>query len=170
MNKQGAVLIGMAGVGKSTIGASLAERLGFDFIDLDKYLAEKEGKTIQEIIDERGEEALIKIERQRMFEIDLNRCVVSPGGSIIYDPVIMDYLKQRSFLIYLEDAFENIEKRLGDARTRGIVGLKHKSLKEIYEERRPLYSRYADVEVVVGGKSRQEVVGEIIEKFERHAL
>jgi len=51
MKSESIVLIGMAGVGKSTVGSSLAQALGFDFIDLDDYIAEKEGRTLQEIID-----------------------------------------------------------------------------------------------------------------------
>jgi shikimate kinase len=162
VSKKGIVLIGMAGVGKSTVGLSLAKALGFEFLDLDDYLGRKEGKTIQQIIDGQGEEKLLELESERMREIDLNRKVISPGGSIIYDPDIMKYLKLVSFLVYLDDTFENIKKRLGNAPTRGIVGLKTKSLRQIYDERRPLYSRHANITIDVGGKSAKEVVSEII--------
>ena len=162
MSKKGIVLIGMAGVGKSTAGSSLAGILGFEFIDLDEYLSCKEGRTIQRIIDEQGEGKLLELERLYMRELDPDRRVISPGGSIIYDPEIMERLKRYSYLVYLDDTFENIKKRLGNAPTRGIVGLKTKSLRQIYDERRPLYSRYADVTVDVSGKSKREVVSEII--------
>jgi shikimate kinase len=162
VSKTGIVLIGMAGVGKSTIGLSLAKVLGFDFIDLDQYLRDKEGKTIQRIIDDQGEEKLLELEQQSMREIDLNHRVISPGGSIIYNPKIMKYLKRSSYLVFLDDTFENVNKRLSNAPTRGIVGLKSKSLREIYNERRPLYSKYAEITINVGGKSKEEVVSEII--------
>jgi shikimate kinase len=152
----------MAGVGKSTIGSSLAEALGFDFIDLDAYLRDKEGKTIQQILDDQDEAALLELEKRRMYEIDLDHRVVSPGGSIIYNPEIMKYLKQSSHLVYLDDTFDNVEKKLGSALTRGIVGLKSKSLREIYNERRPLYSKYADITIDVDKKSKEEVVSEIL--------
>ena len=162
MNKEGIVLIGMAGVGKSTVGSALAGALGFEFIDLDDYLTRKEGLTIQQIIDRQGEEKLLELEIESMREIDTNRKVISPGGSIIYDADIMKYLKLVSLLVYLDDTFENINKRLGNAPTRGIVGLKTKSLRQIYDERRPLYSRYADITIDVGGRSTKEAVSEII--------
>jgi shikimate kinase len=162
VSKKGIVLIGMAGVGKSTVGLSLGKALGFEFLDLDDYLSRKEGETIQQIIDGQGEEKLLELESESMREIDLNRKVISPGGSIIYDPDIMKYLKLVSFLVYLDDTFENIKKRLGNAPTRGIVGLKTKSLKQIYDERRPLYSRHANITIDVGGKSAKEAVSEII--------
>ena len=162
MNKEGIVLIGMAGVGKSTVGSALAGALGFEFIDLDDYLTRKEGLTIKQIIDRQGEEKLLELEIESMREIDTNRKVISPGGSIIYDADIMKYLKLVSLLVYLDDTFENINKRLGNAPTRGIVGLKIKSLRQIYDERRPLYSRYADITIDVGGRSAKEAVSAII--------
>jgi shikimate kinase len=165
MNNTGVVLIGMAGVGKSTLGSSLAKVLGFEFIDLDDYLSRKAGKTNQQIIDSQGEETLLDLERQSMRELNLGRKVVSPGGSIIYDHEIMEYLKHSAFLVYLDDTFENIMQRLGNATTRGIVGLKTRSLRQIYDERRPLYSRYADITIDVGRKSRNEAVSEIIKQI-----
>ena len=160
----------MAGVGKSTVGSALAGDLGFDFIDLDDYLVRKEGKTIQQIIDGQGEEKLLELENEGLREIDLNRKVISPGGSIIYDADIMKYLKQVSYLVYLDDTFENIRQRLGNAPTRGIVGLKTKSLKQIYDERRPIYSWYADITLDVGSKSKKEVVSEIIKSLPHLAV
>jgi shikimate kinase len=160
--KTGIVLIGMAGVGKSTTGRALARALGWSFVDLDLYLSHREGRTLQQIIDERGESALLRLEIERMREIELEGKVVSPGGSIIYDPEVMAYLKQSARLVFLRDTFENIAKRLGNASTRGIVGLKTKTLPDIYDERQPLYSGYADITVEVAGKSKQEVVSEIL--------
>lgn len=162
MDSESIVLIGMAGAGKSTIGRSLAETLGFEFIDLDDYIEEKVGKTIQEIIDDEDESALLQLEKQRMYEIDLTRRLVAPGGSIIYNPDLMEYLRQHSTLVYLDDSFENIEKRLTDASVRGIIGLKSKSLRQIYDERSPLYSRYANITVDCRGKSCDQIAREIL--------
>ncbi len=162
MKRESIVLIGMAGVGKSTVGISLAKALGFSFIDVDDYILEKDGKTVQEIIDAEGEEALLQIEKQRMYEIDLTRRVVAPGGSIIYHSDLMEYLRQHATLVYLDDSFENIEGKLTDAPTRGIVGFREKSLNQIYDERRPLYSRYADITMNCQGKSWDQIAREIL--------
>ncbi len=167
MSKTGIVLIGMAGVGKSTIGLSLAQSLGVEFIDLDDYLRYKEGKTIQQIIDSQGEAALLELEERSMHEIDLRHKVVAPGGSIIYMPELMEPLKQSAYLVYLDDDFENIEKRLKNVTDRGIVGLRNKSLQDIYNERLPLYTRYADIKIDVRGKLRDEVVSEILEHIQQ---
>ena len=165
MKGESIVLIGMAGVGKSTIGMSLAKALGFNFIDVDNYILEKNGKTIQEIIDDEGEEALLQLEKRGMYEIDLPRAVVAPGGSIIYHPDLMEYLKQNSILVYLDDSFENIAEKLAGELNRGIVGLKNKSLRQIYEERKPLYSQYADIAVNCQDKSQGQIVSEILQYF-----
>jgi shikimate kinase len=161
MKSESIVLIGMAGVGKSTIGSSLAKALRFDFIDVDDCISRKEGKTLQEIIDAEGEQAFLEIEKRRMHEIDLTRRVVAPGGSIIYHSDLMEYLKQHSTLVYLDDSFENIEEKLTDALIRGIVGLKSKSLRQIYDGRRPLYLKYADITLNCQGKSQDQIVEEI---------
>jgi len=165
MNGESIVLIGMAGVGKSTVGLSLAKTLGFTFIDVDKYIWEKDGKTIQEVIDDEGDEALLRLEKRRMYEISLPRKVLAPGGSIIYHPDLMEYLKQNSVLVYLEDSLENIEAKLTGEWDRGIVGLKNKSLRQIYDEREPLYSEYADITVNCHGKSQDQLAEEILDHY-----
>ncbi len=156
----------MAGSGKSTVGSILARNLGFRFVDLDKYIREKDGLTIQEIIDTMGEAELLRIEAQRMQEIDLKHIVISPGGSIIYESGAMDYLKDKAVIIYLDQTFDSIQKRIRNASTRGIVGLKDKSLKEIYDERQPLYARYADITVKPEGKALSEIVEEIKKRYQ----
>ncbi|MFC1903957.1 shikimate kinase [Chloroflexota bacterium] len=165
MKNESIVLIGMAGVGKSTVGLSLAKALGFTFIDVDKYIWEKDGKTIQEIIDGEGDEALLQLEKRRMQEINLSRKVLAPGGSIIYHPDLMEYLKQNSVLIYLEDSLKNIEAKLTGEWDRGIVGLKNKSLRKIYNERELLYAKYADITINCQGKPRSQIVKEILDHY-----
>ena len=169
MKSESIVLIGMAGVGKSTIGIALAEDLGFDFIDVDDYILQKDGKRIQEIIDGEGEEALLQVEKRRMFEIKLPGMVLAPGGSIIYHSDLMDYLKENAVLIYLDDSFANIEAKLVGGLDRGIVGLRYKSLRQIYEERRPLYFKYADIIIDCRGKEQNEIVTEILKQYRQYS-
>jgi len=169
MKSESIVLIGMAGVGKSTIGMALAEDLGFDFIDVDDYILQKDGKRIQEIIDSEGEETLLQVEKRRMFEIRLPEMVVAPGGSIIYHPDLMDYLKGNAVLIYLDDSFANIETKLVGGLDRGIVGLRYKTLRQIYEERRPLYFKYADITIDCRRKEQDEIVVEILKQYRQYS-
>lgn len=152
------VFIGMTCSGKSTIGILVANALNFRFIDLDDYIFKKDGRVIQQIIDDEGEGALLQIEKLCMYEINLDNIVVSPGGSIIYHDDLMEYLKRNATLIYLNSPFENIENRLTDAYSRGVVGLKNKTLKQIYDEREPLYYKYADIIIDCGSKLQDKIV------------
>ena len=159
------VLIGMAGVGKSTVGRLLANALGFDFIDLDERIIKKKGKPIREIIDEEGEEAFLNAEKREMHNIDVKRTVIAPGGSIVYHSDLMRDLKENTTLVFLDDAFENIDAKLVNASTRGIVGLKSKSLRQIYDERRPLYVKYADISLNCQGMFPNQIVREIMRRY-----
>ena len=165
MRKAGIVIIGMAGVGKSTIGMVLAQDLGYDFLDVDDYIFHKEGKRIQELIDSVGEEAFLQLEKRHMLEIPLPRMVVAPGGSIIYHSDLMEYLKRNAVLVYLDDSFASIEAKLIGGLDRGIVGLRYKTLRQIYEERRPLYFKYADIIIDCQGKEQDDLVNEILEHY-----
>ena len=159
--KKGIVLIGMAGVGKSTIGLELSKALGFEFTDLDQYIHCKDGMTVQEIIDTHGEDYLVELEAQRMYELDITHRVVAPGGSIIYHPALMAYLKHKALLVYLKSTFAVIERRLSNAPSRGIVGFKNRPLREIFNERDPLYAGYADIILDTTEKTKQQIVYEI---------
>ena len=156
----------MPGSGKSMYGKILAKRLGFKFIDPDHYIVEKEKMPLQEIIDKKGDEEFIKIEEKRILELlPLKKHVLAPGGSIVYSKKLMEALKKCSVAIFLNVPLEIIEKRLTNKATRGIVGLKSKSVRELYEERTPLYKRYADITINCSRKSDSEIAEEIIKKF-----
>jgi shikimate kinase len=170
MGKAGIVIIGMAGVGKSTVGTVLAQALGYDFLDVDDYIFQREGKRIQQIIDSAGEEAFLQLEKRYMFEIPLRRMVVAPGGSIIYHPDLMDYLSENAVLIYLDDSFANIEAKLVGGLDRGIVGLRYRTLRQIYDERRPLYFKYADITIDCRGKEQDDIVSEILEHHSQFSM
>jgi shikimate kinase len=163
MSKESIALIGMAGAGKSTIGKPLAAKLNFNFLDLDIFIAARQGATIQSIIDQRGEEFFLHLEEKSLREIDLRKMVIAPGGSIIYRPALMEFLKQRSILVFLDEPFETIQKRLQNAATRGIVGYPLKSLREISHERRPLYLRYADITIDPQNRTPAEIASEIFD-------
>lgn len=157
----------MAGAGKSTIGKSLAKALGFDFIDLDDYISAKGSRTLQQIVEDEGEQTLLELEKQSMYEVDLTGKVVAPGGSIIYHSELMEHLRRQVTVVYLDDSFENIKQRLTDASSRAIVGLRNKSLRQIYDERRPLYSKYADITLSCQGKSPGRIVREILDSYSK---
>jgi shikimate kinase len=141
-------LIGMPGSGKSTLGARLAQRLGYRFIDGDAII-ESSGKRLQEIIDRDGEEEFLRIEEAELLKLAGQGQVFAPGGSCVLSPRAMDHLRGLSLVVFLDLSLPLLETRLGtDAMTRrGIVGLRWMDLAQLYEIRRPLYLRYAHIRV-----------------------
>ena len=161
-------LIGMAGCGKSVVGKKLAYKLGFIFLDLDDLMEVEHQKKLDEIINERGEDGFINLENRslvKFLEGDLKKTVISPGGSIVLSPKAMMALKKRSLVIFLDTPFSIIKKRFLQGQTRGaIIGLKNKSLEEVYSYRLPLYEKYSDLRVKAGRDSENKIVKKIFNK------
>lgn len=159
--------IGMAGAGKSYIGKRFARKYGLEFLDNDDSLHEKHGKPIQEILDELGEERYLDTEVRTLIETTRERdgLVISPGGSVVYRDEAMDHVKDISSIVYLCVPFETVEDRLRALPPRAIIGLGRKSLRELYDERHPLYMVHADVVVDVPGQSAEEIVTAIGDKL-----
>jgi shikimate kinase len=158
-------LIGMAGAGKSTIGRALAKCIGYTFIEVDHLIKENTGMPLQTLIDKQGDSALIRFEEEAILRLgQVDRCVISPGGSVVYSEKSMEHLKKISKIIFLDTTFRSIARRLPNARKRGIVGLRDRSLKELFEERMVLYQKYADFSIKLKGKENiQEIAEKIVE-------
>jgi shikimate kinase len=158
-------LIGMAGVGKSTIGRALAQRLDYTFIDVDCLITEKAGMTLQALIDKQGDLALIRFEEEAILKLDqVDECIISPGGSVIYSEKAMEHLKKMSKIVFLDAPFRSIVKRIRNTRNRGIVGLRDRSLKELFEERVILYKGFADFTIRIKEREKiQNIVGKIVQ-------
>ena len=109
MEKNNIVLIGMPGVGKSTIGVILAKVLGYKFIDTDLIIQEKEQKLLSELIAENGVEGFIEIENKINSELKADKSVIATGGSVVYGTDAMENLKNIGKVIYLKQDFENIQ-------------------------------------------------------------
>jgi len=166
-NFKSITLIGMPGSGKSTIGKLLTRQLGFTFMDTDKYIETQEKKSLQQILDDEGNEGFCKIEEKRILELlPLTNHVLAPGGSIIYSKKLMNALKNSAIIIFLDVPLLILEERLKDKNSRGIVGLKTKSLKVLYDERVPFYKKSADLMISCQGKSDDEIISEIIKRLE----
>ena len=92
------VLIGMPGSGKSTVGVLLAKQLGLGFIDTDLLIQEEAGRTLQDIVDGDGYQALRRIEEQVLLRLDVRRQVISTGGSAVYSEPAMSHLKAEGII------------------------------------------------------------------------
>ena len=163
MKKSNVILIGMPGVGKSTVGVVLAKLLGYHFIDTDLVIQEKEGRLLKEIIADEGNAGFLKIEEKVNAELEAEHCVIAPGGSVVYGENAMRHFKEIGTVVYLKASYEMINERLSNLEGRGVVlkdgqlSLIHISetttLKALYDERCVLYEKYADVVIDEHGRS-----------------
>ena len=167
MKKSNITLIGMPGSGKSTVGVVLAKRLGKHFVDSDLVIQEKHGKLLHELITEHGVEGFWQIESDVNASLHLENSVIATGGSACYEPEGMEHLREISMIVYLQLPYEEIEQRLGDLNARGVTLQPGQTLKDLYEERTPLYEKYADVVLDCSGRMLRDVVAEIAGKYEK---
>jgi shikimate kinase len=157
------VLIGMPGVGKSTVGVLLAKRLGFSFIDTDIFIQVREGRSLQAIIQAHGAEEFCRIEENHILSLTLDSHIIAPGGSVVYRPKAMAHLKANGIAVHLDLAVERLKRRLEDMDARGVVIGPGQTIESLYAERRPLYLHYADATVETDGLTPEQVVGRIMD-------
>lgn len=156
------ILVGMPGAGKSTVGLLLAKELAKAFVDTDITIQTREGKTLQEIIYDHGYEYLRKVEEQVLLESEYLNHVIATGGSVVYSDPGMRYLKKAGRVVFLDVPLEELERRVQNFSTRGIACAPGQTLADLFEERRALYQRYADITVDCTTKHQDAVVSEII--------
>ncbi|MCK9580293.1 MAG: shikimate kinase [Methanoregula sp.] len=157
------ILIGMPGAGKSTAGVILAKALRRNFIDTDLVMQEQTGRHLQEIIDTDGPDAFKKIEAETVLTLHRGNAVIATGGSVVFSRLAMEHLKSGGVIVYLKISFEEMEKRLRNITTRGIVLRAGESLREMYNERVSLYENYADIEIECSDEDFETVVKKVID-------
>ena len=159
-------LIGMPGVGKSTIGVILAKVLGYSFLDADLLIQEQEGKLLREIIEEKGTDGFIEVENRVNASIRADRAIIATGGSVVYGKEAMEHLKEIGRVVYLKVSYAILEKRLADIKGRGVVLKEGQTLETLFEERSKLYEQYADIEVSEEGLDVEQTVEKLVEALE----
>lgn len=160
------ILIGMPASGKSTVGVVVAKRLGYEFVDTDLLIQKQEKRLLKEIIAQEGNEGFLAIENQVNRDLQVERAVISPGGSVVYCEEAMEHFKQIGKVIYLKAPFEEINRRISNAKNRGVVLKEGQTLKDLYEERVKLFEKYADLTVEEDGSSLEETIDKVLELFE----
>lgn len=158
-------LIGMPGAGKSTIGVILAKSLLCDFTDTDLIIQKKTGKSLCEIIDERGTDGFLQLENDIICGEDFSSCVIATGGSAVFGEEAMAKLKAESTVIFLDVGVKELEKRLSNIRTRGVAMKEGTTIGELYNERLPYYQRYADITLDCTCLTAEECVDRIVEEL-----
>lgn len=164
--RENIVLIGMPACGKSVTGVVLAKSLQMNFLDTDLLIQETAGKGLQDIINEDGMESFKQLEEEVLCDVQATHTVIATGGSAVYYPKAMEHLKKLGRIVYIHVSVETILQRLNNITTRGVAMSRDQGIAELYEERKPLYEKYAEVTAESGGGSMEETVADIVEKME----
>jgi shikimate kinase len=159
------VLIGMPAVGKSTIGVLLAKSLLLSFTDTDLLIQEKYKKSLCDIIKDNGTKAFLNIEEDIILNTDLKNSVIATGGSAVFGERAMNQLKENGVIVYLSLPIDEIKKRIGDIKSRGVVLTNGNTVDDIFKERKPLYEKYADIKFDCDNLTAEECVEKIIQSL-----
>ena len=162
MSKNNFRLIGMPGSGKSTLGVVLAKKIGYSFIDSDIVIQDTYKKTLEQLIEENGDTGFIKIENDVNCLISPEHTIIATGGSAVYGAEAMEHFKQIGTVIYLE---KELESRLGSLKERGVVSNGKSTVEEIFEDRKRLYEKYADITIVQEGRDIRMIVEDMYKKL-----
>jgi len=167
MHDTNIILIGMAATGKSTLGRRLAKRLNWAFVDTDLLLEAWWGAPLQKIKDHLGLEPFVQAEAAQIQRLHLRQCVIATGGSVVYSAVAMKHLQQLGRIVYVRSSFTSITRRLTNPLSRGLAIGPGQTLKDLYDERAPLYERFAQITVNTDGTSPDQTCAALIEELSR---
>ncbi len=137
----------------------MARYLGVGFLDCDLLVQNEQKAPLAEIIEREGAEGYIRIEDNVCANLWAKKCVIATGGSVVYGERAMARLKELGKVVYLRIGEQEVERRIRNFATRGVVMCGQvKTLKELYEQRTPLYEKYADIILDCDGLSFNETV------------
>lgn len=161
-------LIGMPAVGKSCMGRAIAKKFNMKLVDGDKVIEHTTGRRLQQIMDEDGLDGFKRIEEDTLLTIKEDNIVFTPGGSAVYYPSVMEHFKKSGIVIYLYASAEVISNRLVDFSKRGVVLKKGMTMQDLYNERAPLFEKYADITINCNGTFFSKYKKDAIIKIEEY--
>lgn len=161
-DEQNVVLIGMPGVGKSTVGVVLAKLLNRDFIDTDVVIQSRENRSLQQIMREEGRDRFCELEERYVLSLQCRRAVIATGGSVVYSDVAMEHLAEDGVIVHLDAPLSLVQKRVKDVGERGVAMMPGQTLEDLYAERQSLYRRWARISVSTEGRDHEEVLHQIL--------
>ncbi len=155
-------LIGFMGSGKSIIGKELSNKYNIDFIDTDKEIEKKVGKSINVIFSDYGENYFRNIEEEVCLDvIEHENCIISLGGGSVTNLKIRNIIKKNSYSIYLKVKKDIILKRLKNSQNRPLLknGNKEKIIEELYNNRKKFYNE-ANL-IIHNNYDKKEIISKI---------
>jgi shikimate kinase len=161
------ILIGPPGAGKTSVGKALAKKLSLNFLDSDKVVEEKSGKSIPEIFITDGEPAFREMERAAVIDLIENQDgVIALGGGSVMDLEVSKRLLPMANVVFLDVSISNAAPRVGFNRDRPLLlGNPRQQWIALMEKRRSTYEALAKAKVSTDNKKPVEVVEEIVKEL-----
>jgi shikimate kinase len=158
------LLIGMMGVGKSSVGQALAHRLGWPYLDSDRQVEAATGRSVREIFEADGEAAFRTEETQALAAaVALSPAVVGVAGGAVLDPGNRERIRAAGLVVWLRASIETMTQRVGRGRGRPLLGDDPgAALRRLYPARQPLYEELAEVVVDVDELDVEQAVEMIV--------
>ena len=158
----------MMGVGKSTVGKSLSERLNMQFIDVDNLIESEENMSIRNIFEKKGEKYFRNVEKTLSLKsIKTQNAVISLGGGSFVDTSVREAINQTSLSFWLDLGIPNLAKRLANSKKRPLINGKNleETLGHIYKKRENIY-KLANFKIDCNKKDKSIILDEIINFYE----
>ncbi|MGH7651412.1 MAG: shikimate kinase [Gemmatimonadaceae bacterium] len=159
------IIVGLPGVGKTTIGKAAARRLGRTFLDFDREIERRAGMEVREIFRVMGEQHFRGLELELSRELSAQEgMVLSPGGGWITQRDSVELLRSTGRIIYLRASPEAVARRLRRVETRPLLAGRDPvvALRELYEKRRTLYET-ADIVLDTERLVRKQLIAKVVE-------
>ncbi|WP_026376908.1 shikimate kinase AroK [Aestuariibacter salexigens] len=166
--KRNIFLVGPMGAGKSTIGRHLADELHLEFFDSDQEIERRTGADISWIFDLEGEEGFRKREEDMIYELtDKQGIVLATGGGSVVNKAVRNRLSARGIVVYLQTTIDKQVARTQRDKRRPLLQNDdpEKVLRQLAEERNPMYEEVADYVVDTDDQSARAVANQIIDKI-----
>lgn len=166
--RKGITLIGMPEAGKTTLGPVLGTKLGWEVIDVDSLIVEREGELIGQILENNGQEYLLDLETKCAAELILNEKILVTPGSIVYDTACHDQLRQQTIIVWLDVSLATLLTRVGsNPEKAGALVKAQDGFESLFNERRPLYAALADIKIDCEGLNPDNIAEEITRRLKR---
>lgn len=161
------VLVGPMGSGKTTVGRLVAQRAGCSFADTDALVEEEEGRSVSDIFVDEGEAYFRDVERRTVLAaLGARDGVLSLGGGAVLDPDVRAALREVP-VVFLDVGLADAARRVGLGQGRPLLlGNVRGRVKQLMDERRPIYLEVADHVVLTDGRTPEEVAAEVWQRLE----
>jgi len=168
--KKNLVLLGMMGVGKTTLGKIVAKKMNLKFIDTDAIIEKKCSMKISEIFKKKGEEFFRAEEEKEVLKSlkDINSVLALGGGAFI-NKTVRDVVLKKTISIWLDMNLEDLEKRIKWTSKRPLLNTQNKKRKinELYEKRKNIY-KLAKHRINCNNISKENITKKIINYYEKY--